>query len=144
MCNAEDRAKVLRFEPIDVKLSERLMKDVEKREYLERHTGQPVVYMTSCQWTRMKQNFPEVREEVARLKKHFDALDRPKPLYFKHRNEDSITEGEFARRVCNKVTSGEFFGFVKVDIEVPDHLKKFFSEFQPLVSTSIYSPFRRV
>ena len=135
VCNAEDVAKLERSEPIDPRLLERLEKDVSKDKYLRTQTGLPVVYMTGCKWAEIKKSSPRVRKEAARLKKEHDNLDRPKYLHLKKAAE-ILTEEQFAERVCDKVTSGELFGFVMASISVPDDKKQFFSEFQPLVSTS--------
>ena len=109
-----------------------MIKDIDKLEYLEAATGLPVITMTGCQWEARKRNNPTVRREAEAIKKYYDAIDRPKHVQFKKNNE-ILTDLEFATRVEEKVRSGELFGFVKLSIAVPDHLRGFFQEFQPLV-----------
>ena len=47
-------------------------------------------------------------------------------------NIDNSQEAEVIEDVCDKVIKDELFGFLQVDIHVPDELLEKFSEFSPL------------
>jgi len=42
------------------------------------------------------------------------------------------------RQILKEVRDSTLFGMVEVDIKVPDQLKEFFAEFQPIVNTQRY------
>ena len=62
---------------------------------------------------------------------YFSGLEMPcgKEKYMEI--EDPYDE-TMIKRTCDRILSGRLFGFLQVDIEVPEHLMDTFSEFSPL------------
>ena len=79
-----------------------------ERENSVRELGYNVVSITSCEWMKM----PESKE--------WYSLPRVEP--------ETITMKDIIEDIIND----RLFGFVKVDIHVPDELKSHFNEFPPI------------
>ena len=97
---------------------EQLRLNTEKiNNYLRHEVGVKVIEMYECQWYKEKKSNPEIIEF----------------LKDKHYNFQSVLSGEITKDIIiDKVISGKLFGLVQCDIEVPEHLKSYFSELTPI------------
>ena len=76
-----------------------------------------VVEMWECEWKAQKKQLKEV--------KHFlDNNHRRRPLERKW----EMTEQD----IVNAIRNGTLFGMVECDIDVPEHLRDYFAEMQPI------------
>ena len=98
-------------------LQKRLEWTQEQRDYRIK-MGYNVVEMWEHNWTKLCKDDPRLHEFVRQCTPSF---------YYKHRYH-AVTEQQFLNAVCDK----ELFGFLEVDIIIPDELVDFFSEMPPL------------
>ena len=82
-----------------------------QRDQAIRNGGYNLVTITSCEWIKMS-----------------ESKDWYPPTTTNNNNTEDITKQD----ILNDVINEEEFGFVKVDIHVPEHLIAKFSEFPPL------------
>ena len=98
-------------------LQKRLERTQEQRDYRIK-MGYNVVEMWEHNWTKLYKDAPRLHEFVRQCTPSF---------YYKHRYH-AVTEQQFLNAVCDE----ELFGFLEVDIIIPDELVDFFSEMPPL------------
>ena len=101
----------------DVTLTELKQKTDETTAYLRDTVGVNVVEMWECEWLALKRGDPNLKD--------FLRMNFPR---FTSQLFGSVTVSS----ILNCVRLGSFFGLVQCDIEVPNHLRDYFSELQPI------------
>ena len=97
---------------------EQLRSNTEKiNNYLRHEAGVKVIEIYECEWVKEKKSNPEIIEFLK------DNL-----FNFKSALSGKITKDI----ILKKIIDGKLFGLVQCDIEVPAHLKSYFSEMTPI------------
>jgi len=93
-----------------------LREETAKNSNYLRHLGYTVVEMYECEWQEMKAKDKTLQRFIS--------------TNFRRRLDKKSTMSE--AEILAAVTSGELFGMVEVDIEVPPELKDHFAEMPPI------------
>ena len=96
----------------------------EKMNNYHRIFSNNFVIMRGCEWNKLKETSSSVQEF---LRYHLKS-EYPDELNF-----DNTSNKTICADVTQKILTEDFFGLVKCDLHVPEHLKKYFSPLQPIV-----------
>ena len=91
-----------------------------KRRYLV-DRGYTVHFIWECQFKRLLKTDDQVAQEMARIK----------PTFLK-KHPYKVTKDQ----ILSAVMSGDFFGFLVVNIEVKDEMREYFQDFPPIFANS--------
>ena len=92
--------------------------DEMRRDYIQ-EKGYQIVEMWECKWWSLYKTDPSVKFH---LRENFP--------YKRPLSEEQLLQG---------IIVGRLFGYVQCDIEVPQHLRSYFSNFSPIFKTTVVS-----
>ena len=92
--------------------------DEMRRDYIQQKCYQ-FLEMWECEWWRLYKTDASVKSH---LRKNFP--------YKRPLSEERLLQG---------ITDGQLFGYVQCDVEVPEHLRSYFSNFPPIFNNTVVS-----
>ena len=104
----------------------------EITKYLRESVGVTVVEIWECEWKTEKKREPAIN----RFLREMNLLSTySSPFDYKKKEEEPLNDEDIVRAI----KKGKLFGLVQCDVEVPSHLKKYFSEMQPVFKNTTIS-----
>ena len=102
----------------------------EKMNNYHRIYSNNLVIMRGCEWSKLKETSSSVQKF---LKYHLKSEYQDKLIFDTKSNEAICAD------ITQKILFEQFFGLVKCDLHVPEHLKEYFSLLQPICKNKMLS-----